>query len=36
LQLRRRLERAQIIIETQKKLCIGSGLPTADDRERDG
>jgi hypothetical protein len=36
LQLRRKLERAQIIIEIQKKLCIGFGPPTADDRERDG
>lgn len=33
--LRRKLERAEIIIEAQKKLCIALGLPTADDREQD-
>jgi len=30
--LRRRLERAELIIEAQKKLCVALGLPTADDR----
>ena len=31
--LRRKLERAEIIIEAQKKLCVALGLPTSDDRE---
>ena len=31
--LRRKLERAEIIIEAQKKLCIALGLPTSDDRD---
>jgi len=30
--LRRRLERAELIIEAQKKLCVALGLPTSDDR----
>ena len=29
--LRRKLERAEIIIEAQKKLCVALGLPTADE-----
>ena len=29
--LRRKLERAELIIEAQKKLCIALGLPTADE-----
>jgi transposase len=29
--LRRRLERAEIIIDAQKKLCVALGLPTADE-----
>jgi transposase-like protein len=32
--LRRKLERAEIIIEAQKKLCVALGLPTSDDREQ--
>jgi transposase-like protein len=31
--LRRKLERAEIIIEAQKKLCVALGLPTSDDRD---
>lgn len=31
--LRRQLERAEIIIEAQKKLCVALGLPTSDDRD---
>ncbi len=34
--LRRQLERAELIIEAQKKLCIALGLPTADDRDENG
>ena len=30
--LRRKLERAELIIDAQKKLCVALGLPTADDR----
>lgn len=30
--LRRQLERAGLIIDAQKKLCVALGLPTADDR----
>jgi transposase-like protein len=30
--LRRKLERAELIIEAQKKLCVALGLPTSDDR----
>jgi hypothetical protein len=30
--LQRRLERAELIIDAQKKLCVALGLPTADDR----
>jgi transposase len=33
--LRRKLERAEIIIEAQKKLCVALGLPTSDDRNED-
>ena len=33
--LRRHLERAEIIIDAQKKLCAALGLPTADDRDED-
>jgi transposase-like protein len=33
--LRRKLERAELIIEAQKKLCVALGLPTADDRGED-
>ncbi|MDE2052110.1 MAG: transposase [Gammaproteobacteria bacterium] len=29
--LRRKLERAEIIIDAQKKLCVALGLPTADE-----
>ena len=29
--LRRKLERAELIIEAQKKLCVALGLPTADE-----
>jgi len=29
--LRRRLERAELIIDAQKKLCVALGLPTADE-----
>ena len=30
--LRGKLERAELIIEAQKKLCVALGLPTSDDR----
>lgn len=30
--LRRRLERAELIIDAQKKLCVALGLPSSDDR----
>jgi transposase len=30
--LRRKLERADLIIDAQKKLCVALGLPTSDDR----
>ncbi len=30
--LRRQLERAELIIDAQKKLCVALGLPTSDDR----
>jgi transposase len=33
--LRRKLERAEIIIDAQKKLCVALGLPTADDRSEE-
>src|SRR5271157_3584668 len=33
--LRRKLERAELIIDAQKKLCVALGLPTADDRNGD-
>lgn len=33
--LRRKLERAEIIIEAQKKLCVALGLPTADETSDD-
>jgi transposase len=33
--LRRKLERAEIIIEAQKKLCVALGLPTADETSED-
>lgn len=33
--LNRKLERAELIIEAQKKLCVALGLPTADDRGED-
>ncbi len=33
--LRRKLERAEIIIDAQKKLCVALGLPTSDDRNED-
>ena len=33
--LRRKLERAELIIEAQKKLCVALGLPTADDRSEE-
>ena len=33
--LRRQLERAEIIIDAQKKLCVALGLPTSDDRNED-
>ena len=35
LRLNRKLERAELIIEAQKKLCVALGLPTADDRSKD-
>ena len=33
--LRRKLDRAERIIDAQKKLCVALGLPTADDRNGD-
>ena len=30
--LRRKLERTELIIDAQKKLCVALGLPTSDDR----
>src|SRR5271155_1343361 len=33
--LRHKLERAELIIDAQKKLCVALGLPTADDRSGD-
>jgi len=33
--LRRKLERAEIIIDAQKKLCVALGLPTADETSDD-
>ena len=33
--LRRKLERAELIIEAQKKLCVALGLPTADESNGD-
>jgi hypothetical protein len=33
--LRRKLERAELIIEAQKKLCVALGLPTADEPSGD-
>jgi transposase-like protein len=33
--LRRKLERAVLIIDAQKKLCVALGLPTADDRSEE-
>jgi transposase len=33
--LRRKLERAELIIEAQKKLCVALGLPTADETSED-
>lgn len=33
--LRRKLERAELIIEAQKKLCVALGLPTADEMSAD-
>lgn len=33
--LRRKLERAEIIIDAQKKLCVALGLPTADETSED-
>jgi transposase len=33
--LRHKLERADLIIDAQKKLCVALGLPTADDRNED-
>ena len=33
--LRRKLERAELIIDAQKKLCVALGLPTADDRREE-
>jgi transposase-like protein len=33
--LRHKLERAELIIDAQKKLCVALGLPTADDRNGD-
>jgi transposase len=34
--LRHRLERAELIIDAQKKLCVALGLPTADETSEDG
>src|ERR1022692_1924068 len=33
--LRHKLDRAELIIDAQKKLCVALGLPTADDRNGD-
>jgi transposase len=33
--LRHKLERAELIIDAQKKLCVALGLPTADDNSED-
>jgi hypothetical protein len=33
--LRHKLERAELIIEAQKKLCVALGLPTADETSGD-
>jgi len=33
--LRRQLERAELIIDAQKKLCVALGLPTADETSED-
>jgi transposase len=33
--LRHKLERAELIIDAQKKLCVALGLPTADDSSED-
>jgi len=33
--LRRKLERAELIIDAQKKLCVALGLPTADEPSED-
>jgi hypothetical protein len=33
--LRRKLERAEIIIDAQKKLCVALGLPTVDETSVD-
>lgn len=33
--LRRKLERAEIIIDAQKKLCVALGLPTVDETSED-
>jgi transposase len=33
--LRRRLQRAELIIDAQKKLCVALGLPTADETSGD-
>src|ERR1035437_6052281 len=33
--LRHKLERAELIIDAQKKLCVALGLPTADDTSGD-
>ena len=33
--LRRKLERAELIIDAQKKLCVALGLPTADETSGD-
>jgi len=34
--LRHKLERAELIIDAQKKLCVALGLPTADETSGDG
>ncbi|MGO9991760.1 MAG: hypothetical protein ACLPTF_04490 [Steroidobacteraceae bacterium] len=33
--LRHKLERAELIIEAQQKLCVALGLPTADETSED-
>jgi transposase-like protein len=33
--LRRKLERAELIIDAQKKLCVALGLPMADEKNED-